>query len=278
VAAKVALKALAAMGAKAETALIKPTAADIKDGFNVDTIFKNNLGGSLGQTFEKTQTRFWALTTALRATLAKQPNAMQVNVMEALDLAAHDLASGASKTTGQNEAIGRVIESFRKDLATQFSATGGYTDLATANEVKQAVGHLGAWMHGTAGRVIADPDAGAKEIVANALYAALKNKILYQGGPELGKINAALAELIPVQRAVIRRIPVEARSNPINLADMLSYVKGTAGLSIANRVLRSGQFANAAVKASDSPELAAILARMGGGSLAQIMSSHEVKR
>lgn len=52
-------------GEKIQTSVIKPSLADVKDGFSIKTVNKYNLGGSLKQTFEKTDARLDTLSKEL---------------------------------------------------------------------------------------------------------------------------------------------------------------------------------------------------------------------
>ena len=64
------------------------------------------------------------------------------------------------------------------------------------------------------------------------------------------EVNRALSEIIPVEQALIRRIPVAERNNVLSLPDTISFTIGSAidprafGVTLFNRLLRSGKFAN----------------------------------
>jgi hypothetical protein len=276
-------KAVGAMSQKAETALVKPSAADIRDGFKADTIFKYKLGGSLGQTFEKTDARLKDLGQQLRTALQSEPTA-KVDIYRAYSDAADELAKDAAKNFGQNAAIQKALTKMGDEIDIAIGkSSGGLADVLTANELKQATGKLGAWYHAPGGPASVDPDAAAMERVANTFYAKLKDSInaAIPGG-RINAINREISELIPIQRAVLRRLPVEARSNVIGLGDMLSVVRGDGlglALGAANRLSKSGAAIGAGFKAGqNAPELSAGMARILAALQSQTVPAHEVKR
>jgi len=282
-----AFKAIGAMGAKAETALIKPSTADISDGFKVENVFKHKVGGSLGQTFEKTNAKLKDLSGQLQQALKSQPGGT-VNVYQVFVDTSQALEKGASKNFGQNAAIQRALQRFSDEIdpAIGGQASQGLTDLVTANEMKQATGRLGAWYHNPGGPAKADPDALAMERVANEFYARLKDAINQAvPGGRVNAINREISELIPIERAVLRRLPVEARSNVVGLGDMLAVVKGGPeglALGLANRLSKSGRVASAMYGTGQhAPQMSTALARLLAGGTSQLLTpepSHPVKR
>jgi hypothetical protein len=235
------------LGERVERALIKPTQADVRDGFLVSNIFRHNLGGSLSQTYDK-------VTDAIKAQgqkLAGVANISDrlgrtVDPLAALNTVEASLTTGAARNTGQNAAMQRAIAQLREDLAGQ--GINGPVSWSTGNEIKQAMGDLGAWLHDPTGRTIADPNAKALEAIANKLYAEMKTQLAQQAIGPVSAINKTFSELLPIRHAIIRRIPVEQRQNVLNLGDIIGVSTGSLGLSIANRLLRSGQFANLAAQ------------------------------
>jgi hypothetical protein len=69
-----------------------------------------------------------------------------------------------------------------------------------------------------------DPDSNATEKVFNTFYNKLKVAIEDNSPPGVADINAKMSQLIPVQNAVIRRIPVAERNGAISLLDMIGLV------------------------------------------------------
>lgn len=262
-----ALKGAGWLGTRIEHALVKPSTADVKDGFKIANIFRYNLGGSLTQTYDKTQAKLDALTTQLDDVLRRPlPGGQmpQVDVLQAITDTATELQRNAARTFGQNNAIGNAVTKLLDDPIFQ-QIQGGKVDVATANKIKQAVGELGAWLHDPSGRVMADPDSRAMEVVANALYARLKTAVEQNAQGPIAAINRQLADIIPIKHAIIRRIPVDQRANVLNLGDLVGFSTGAWGLSLANRLLRSGQAANTLVKGGENAATAAGIAAPAAG-------------
>lgn len=248
------LKALGWLGQRVENALIKGSAADFKHGYNPINIFKYKLGGSLSQTYDKADQKIGELGRELRAALKATPASgpvPEVDVLGALAETAQDLMKQPAKTFGANANIERAVNQLLEDPLFQTVAKTGKVDPATANEIKQAVGDLGAWLHDPSGRVYRDPESKGMEIVANALYTKLRTAIEAKAVGPVAAINKQLSDILPIRQAIIRRMPVEQRANVLNLGDLIGLSTGTWGIALANRVLRSGQAAQAMVNTAE---------------------------
>jgi hypothetical protein len=66
-------------GDKIQISVIKPSQADIKDGFSIETVKKYNLGGSLKKTLEKTDVTIDKLSKDLNAKLATNKTPVDLN-------------------------------------------------------------------------------------------------------------------------------------------------------------------------------------------------------
>lgn len=100
---------------------------------------------------------------------------------------------------------------------------GAVVPIDEAQTVKRAAGLAGAWEHGkpTADRGI--------ERVSNLVYGYLKQAIDQGVGTsavKLRSVNDALGELMPLEQAIVRRIPIEARQQPIALTDWMLIATG----------------------------------------------------
>ncbi len=259
-------KGLQWLGERIEKSLIKAGTTDVKHGFKIGNVFKHNLGGTLSQTYDKATAKLGELGTALKAELAKVgPGGVvpEVDVLGELAGASVELGKNIYKTTGRNAQIDAALQKILDDPAMAMLANGK-ADLATAQEIKQAMGELGAWAHG-----MRDPDSNAMEIVANAFYGQLKNaieKAAPAGPTRIRALNQQMGEIIPIREAIIRRIPVDQRQNVLKLGDQIAMGTGAWGLALANRLLQSGRVANMAVKTGGAAANAApSVAKVGGG-------------
>jgi hypothetical protein len=232
-----ATQAAPALANKVETALLKPTQADIRHGFQVSNIFKHDVGGTLTDTLNKTTAKIQQLGQQLQSVLGTSPTT--VDIGDAINAARTKTMGNAARQFGQNAAISKAFDSLEGDLHL-LTNKGTAVDLVEANHVKQAIGDLGAWANG-----LPDRESNALEQASNALYSELKTRIEQAATPGAVKaINDQLSELIPIRSAVFRRIPIEARQEVLRLGDMLGLVTGHVPVSLIARMMHSGQVAN----------------------------------
>lgn len=268
---KAAQKPATWLAERIESALLKPTAG-VLEGLTpmqmVRNLFKHDLGGTLGQTYDKVNQRLAEKTAQLRSILHADPTASVK-----LAIVARDTLADFSGNKQAAEALERIREAVEFGLNERGVNLGrGVLNLADGNVAKQAVGELGAWIHDITGKTTTDADR-VLEKVANRFYAHLKTAIERKATGDIAAVNRELSELIPIKAAIIRRIPVAERSNVLNAGDLAAGI-GTVvhpsalGLSIANRLLQSGRAANVLSKAGrvDATGAATTGARLTGAS------------
>lgn len=258
-----AMNGLGILGERIEAALLKPTTA-ASEGLTpselVKNVYKYDVGGTLGQSYDKVQAKISGLTKNLRAILNKNPSA-SVDLADVYDKTLKDYVGNPQA----DAAIGRILEKVKFGLNEHgIPMEGGILDLADANVAKQAVGEMGAWLHNVKGQVVSDADQIAEK-VANTFYGHLKTAIEAKAQGPVKAINRAIADLIPIKTAIIRRIPIEERANVMSIADIVGLSAHTLGLSLASRALKSGMTANAMVKAAEYGQPIASAAARGAG-------------
>lgn len=209
-------KLVGGLGDKITSSAIKPSQADIKDGFDVSTIHKYNLGGSLSTMYDKTEAKLHSLTTELNSKLSAGD---VVNLNDVYQQTAKDLVTNSAKTFGSNTSINGALAQLQGEV-TNITPDGQLT-IPQAQFAKQAAGRMGAWFHGAP-----DPDANARQAVYNAFYRNLKTAIEDNSPPGVKDINKQISELIPVANAIVRRIPIAERNNALSLQDMLTLTAG----------------------------------------------------
>lgn len=248
-----ALKGIAKAGIsiakKIEQTLIRATDADIKDGFKVQNIFKYDLGGGLARTEQKTHALITNLSNQLKTIIAG--GKVKVNIRKILNDTAKEMLGNKAEFFGGNTRIAKTFQFLKQELKA-ISADGVVT-LDEAQKIKRATGKLGAWQY-----QVRDPDANALEKVANSFYTKLKLEIERISPGNVKEINQQLSELIPIETALIRRIPVAARNNILSLSDAITAIpvllnSGNWWLFALNRLLKSGNVANVLFKASSEP-------------------------
>lgn len=224
-------------GEKIQTSVIKPSQADIKDGFKIETVNKYNLGGSLKNTFEKTDLKLDELSRELNTKLAA--NKTPVNLTDVYDKTAKRLFGNKLENFGSNAQMEGAIEKLRQEIV-GVAGENGLVSIPEAQLVKRASGHFGAWSWG-----IPTPEATASQKVYNTFYNELKTAIEKSSPEGIKEINKQISELIPVMNALIRRIPVAERNSAISLTDIISLTGATLdpralSISLINRLTKSG--------------------------------------
>lgn len=260
-------KILGAIGDKIMTSVIRPTARDIADGFSLDTIKNFNLGGSLNTTYTKTQAMLGDLSTQLRDKLASSK--AKIDLTDVFDKTESEIstAAGKLKSFGANQKIKSALDGLQNEVL----GIGGQLSIPDAQIVKQAAGSFGAWQYGRP-----DPDSKASEVVFNAFYNKLKTAIENASPPGVKEINQKISKLIPVNNALIRRMPVADRNYALSLGDLVTLAASVAnphGLALTglNLAQKSGAVGNALSKAGSKipkPAIpAATLSGLGAPSL-----------
>lgn len=228
-------------GDRIQFSVIKPTQADIKDGFNIQTVKKYNLGGSLKTTAEKTDKLIDDLSAQLNSKIKGSNASLDLN--DVYDKTAKRVLGDKFQQFGSNANMDTAIDKLRQEIIT-VSGENGLVPLQDAQTIKRAAGHFGAWQYGRP-----DPDAKATEQVYNVFYNEMK-KAIEKNAPEgIAEINKQISELIPVMNALIRRIPVAERNNVLSLTDVITLTGATfdprsLGLTLANLASKSGYVGN----------------------------------
>ena len=155
---------------------------------------------------------------------------------------------GKLKHFGSNTRIINALNNLAVEIGNLDSTVLSIPD---AQVVKQASGGLGAWQFGKV-----DPDAIASEKVYNAFYRNLKTVIEDLSPPGVENINKQLTELIPVQNAIIRRLPVADRNAVLGLTDFIgltasAFEPRALGVTLLNLLSKSGTFLNALSKTAE---------------------------
>jgi len=227
---------------KIETVVTKPSKTDLAHGFKVENVFKYDLGGSLGQSLQKTQSKIDELVTKAEALRTKSKSVIDLNkiVTEAVD----EIEKSSISNVGNNAKILNAFKTWVKEI--ENIAPTGKVNTVEAQKIKVALGKMGSWLNGQR-----DLDANAMESVSNILYTKFKKAIenSVDDPKELIELNKQLSELIPINNVLIKRIPIAERNSAISLTDIISAGAGTVdpkawGIFAINRLSKSGRFAN----------------------------------
>jgi hypothetical protein len=237
-------KGLEATGQKIQQSVIRPSIKDVQDGFKIENVSKYDVGGSLPETIAKTHTKMNELSQQLAEKL--KGTDIKINLSETMQKTAERLASNKAASFGDNAALDRVLE----QIADEATRVGGDAiDLIQATNVKRGAGNKGAWAYNRP-----EPDASAIERAYTEFYNVIKGQIEAAAPPGVKEINKQLSELIPIQNAALRRLPVEQRNNVFSLTDSIGFLTAVFDpkallLVGASKAARSGKVGNALVKA-----------------------------
>lgn len=227
-------------GDKIQTTVIKPSAQDIKDGFSLDTVKKYNLGGSLKQTFEKTDTKLDELSKQLSSKIKSTGKSPVINLNKVYENTAKRVLGNKFESFGSNSQIDNALSKLQEEII-GVSGKNGLTSLEEGQIIKRAAGHFGSWTFG-----VPTPEATASQKVYDTFYNEIKTAIEKAAPEGVKEINQEISKLIPVMNALIRRIPVAERNAALSLTDIISLT-GTAlepralGVSLLNLASKSGR-------------------------------------
>ena len=235
------------IGQGIETAVIKPLARDIEDGFKIENVSKYNVGGSLKDVVAKTHIKLNQLGLELKNKLKGSTETIDLNSIYSDTEKA--LQKDLSSNFGENGAIRRVLGGLKDEIG--HVSSNGSVDLVQSNLIKRGAGTKGAWSFGNP-----DPDANATEKVYDKFYNILKTKIEQTAPEGIEEINKKISELIPISNAALRRLPIQQRKEILDFTDSLglfaSVFDPRALLLIgAKKLSRSGKFGNFLVKAGE---------------------------
>ena len=249
------------VGEKIQYSLIKPTQADIKDGFNVSNLRKHGIGGDLKTMLTQTKSKLDDFSQQLKQKISSRPEAT-IDLNEVVGDTSKRLLGGGGAKFGDRLATRRALEGLASEV--EDYSGNGLVDLIEAQSVKQDAGQKGAWLY-----KMIDPDSNARETVYNTFYKILKEKIEKTAPAGVKGINKDISELIPIIHAIIRRIPVAERNNALSLGDLIlggftSVNPSSALLFLTNRLMKSGQFGKFLTGIESKPATTAIGKRIFG--------------
>jgi hypothetical protein len=236
----------------------------------IKSIYDYKLGGNLPKSLEKTETALNQLVGQLENELRRVPG-QPVDLMNEIAAVYADMqAKIKTLPLTTVEGMDKAFDWFLDGASKQFPT--GKATLAEAQAFKRSLGRVGSWFYG-----MRDPRAGAIEEVANRLYTRLRTTIETLAPPDakIRDINRQISELIPVEKALIDRIPVVARNNLFSLTDFLTMIPGvTTGrnwwLFGINRAMRYPSAANVMVKTGRFVPKYAPYAATGGAGIAAV--------
>lgn len=253
-------QALQGVAANVQKRIIKPTRVDIRNGYKDEYIKKYKIFGSLSDSLNRTTTLLRDANQSLQRAIQKEGDAPRMTLTGTIEKLAEETKTGAGDVSafGGIGARQKAVQEIEDELGLLFGEvaddTGEKVPMWKTREMsfpeliqlKRAVGLKAAFEH--------DPlrsGPNPKEEIYNRLYQLLKDETEKMAGPEFREINRTISELIPVEQALIRRIPVAERQNAIGLIDTISIVGGMTTdpsaflLTGVNQGFKTGLFSKA---------------------------------
>lgn len=257
------------IGTKILNATIRPTATDLRDGYQTGTIIKEGLDtANLASLHESTVSRLNELNDAAKAIRGGARGGANVDVLQHF-MDARDELLADPRNIGKIDAIKRVAEKYVDNLS--HLSPSGSMDVVDANRLKTGLGFAGEWAHGTS-----VPDAEAESLFASKAYKFVNGDVTAKvgaEGPRLMAINQRIQQLIPVERAVARRLPIEARNNPLGLFKALALTSGHYGMFLADVAQKSTRVGGAALRGGSA--IAAGAGDAGAGAAGMARAAQE---
>lgn len=237
---------LKSIGEKIEISTLKPTKPVLKDVYVpkgkeaseqfLENVYKHGLEGNLEQAHKKIISKFDDLTAQLKNKISD--SGAKIDIADTFINTMEDLKTNPAKSFGSNQKMENIVNEVLGEI--ELIAPNGVVDIADAQDIKRAVGAMGAWVYG-----VKDSEATAREKVYNAFYTKLKEAIEKNAPEGVKEINREISELIPIEKAIIHRLPVAKRNDLISLTDViattgaiLSGPKGW-GLAVINKISKS---------------------------------------
>lgn len=245
--------AIKAVGRGIQMSTIRPSRADVKDGFKWSTLDRFKLKGNLEDSYNQVDNELTRLRTERNKLIA--PGTTDVDLTKPMNTAllklrasTDDLKLGAEGLDAVKEAsqmimkLGKIIKDPRK------------VDISKVENLKEYMGTLGAWADGAR-----DDKGKVTATVANIMYNELRQVIedstAKMQGAQVKILNSQMKDLIPVKNAILKRLPVEQRNSALSLTDMLAampaIVSGNPaelGLLALSRGQKSARLGNALVR------------------------------
>ena len=216
---------------KAMTTAISPSVTDIKHGFRVGNVFKHNLQGSIPQMAQKTKAKIGELAGQLQSAVAKHGD-VEIDALNLLQESSEAVRRGGAKNFGKLSDLQAAETKFIDELAQ--IAPSGKVGLVEAQKLKQAVGEMGAFADG-----VSTLEMRALENLANEFYSKIRIAV-EAGAPEVRAINKALSEVIPINAALIRRLPAHERKRFLELGDMIVISGATGAIMSGSPIIQAG--------------------------------------
>jgi hypothetical protein len=251
-------KGIKEAGESIQQRVIKPTQKDIKAGFKIENVSKYDVGGNLGDSFVRVKDQIKSNMEELNnivSTIAPKKR-YKFDLENYVDELESKYKTGGVQLLGQGKKVLSEVENLKGelDLALGNNWRDNLSGFEDVLDIKRRAGLNAAFMHD-----ITKSQPTPEEKVWTDFYMLLKDKLEKEAPPEFQAVNRRLSDLIPIEQALIRRIPIAERQNVLNVADIVSLSASAIDpraltIGVLNRVLKSGTVANKLMQAGSKIE------------------------
>lgn len=210
------------LGKRIQNVELRPSQADYRSGFNINNVSKYDVAGSVPEVLDKTQKRIAGYMQTVDKIAQEYGDPQVVSYKNALD-SVKERYLGQGKSLNQKayqDAVDRL--GYELDLNNPGWREGNLDSFKNGLQTKRLAGIQAAFEHDPIKKL-----STPSEDVYNQFYISLKNQLESAAPKEFAEANKAISELIPIQNAALRRIPIETRNNVVSLSDLLG------GMSVA---------------------------------------------
>lgn len=241
---------------KIQTRVIRPTKPDIRAGYKNENVIKHKIFGTLDQALEKTSTKLKNKTNQLNEGINKASDKPVVSLNNLISRTRKKSQPGSADIDqfGTLADKNKAFDAIEKELDMLYGVDADGNSIWRTKDLnfqeliklKRRVGLRGAFEY--------DPltkKTSPRGEAFNDLYDVLKKEAEANAGGAFAQLNREISELIPIEQAIIRRLPIDERNNAIGLIDSISGgLAVQAGdptvlsIALANRAFKSGNVAN----------------------------------
>lgn len=238
--------------------VIKPGIPHERKGFEVETIFDEDVGGNPEQVYQKSKAKLNELNAELKARIQEGADeGHRVDMWKAIDDAVADVVQnpgGSADNVAMLDDMDRVLARMKaraRRISRQSKNQDGNLDLLEAQAFKQELGHRGAWRHIAEKRGIPlSSKETAESMLSEKVYNHLNKTIDDLAPAGVRDVNRRMSKLIPVNQAAGHRMVIEGRKDVVGVKDLLGTVAVAANPKLwpvlaLNRATSSGRVANA---------------------------------
>lgn len=210
------------LGKRIQNVELRPSQADYRSGFDINNVSKYDVAGSIPEVLDKTQKRIAGYMQTVDKIAQEYGDPQVVSYKDALD-SVKERYLGQGKSLNQKayqDAVDRL--GYELDLNNPGWREGNLDSFKNGLQTKRLAGIQAAFEHDPIKKL-----STPSEDVYNQFYISLKKQLESAAPKEFAEANKAISELIPIQNAALRRIPIATRNNVVSLSDLLG------GMSVA---------------------------------------------